>query len=352
MSTSSEVAPLHTDMNHLHVHRISVTAEASILCQAPSENMDNRRVSANEDAVSVAPQLTSGTENTAGLLVEARDDRADPDAVAQHADDESRGSSKIGDISSDVLAASKPQQSPSDTTRAVAVQTDPEVLRARDTPETAVAAPPQPAAGCRASGIVPPPPVGRVPDDARLQRRSTAPGDLLSISHGTKRTRPLPTESEEDAGGRHVRARQHIAGASPDKNEASLTKEVDRGRPPVPGTAECDLSGLCSDRTAFSADLRQTDIEASSAGVPTDERGDPPARDTTPSTANVGDVASLQQQMPAPCGRLDENGLVAVDAGSPPEAVDPSLERRNKIDEVTRELQGLLREDALQDDGR
>lgn len=351
-STSSELSPSHNDTDHLHAHRMSVTAEASILCQGKSETLENRRVCAITDGVPVAPKHTSGTENTAGLLVEAQDDGTDHDAAAQHADNESR-SNKIGDKNSHCLAACEPLQPPSDTTRAIAVQTDPEVLQARDMQEIAVAAPasPQPAAGFRASGILHHPPLGRIPEGARLQRRSTAPGDLFSVSRRFKRPRPLPTESEEDVGGREVHARQRIAGASPGTNETTLTMEVDRGRAPVSGTTEHDLSGLCSEGTVFRTDLRQIEIEASSAVAPTDERGEPPARDTPHGAANVGDLASQQQQMPAPSGCLDDSGLVAVDAGSPPGAVDPSLERRNKVDEVTRELQRLLREDALQDDG-
>ncbi|CAB1119086.1 unnamed protein product [Ectocarpus sp. CCAP 1310/34] len=65
----------------------------------------------------------------------------------------------------------------------------------------------------------------------------------------------------------------------------------------------------------------------------------------------VSDSRNDAGLLPGVLNRGVEAGRTSVRSDVAADEVDPLFEARNKIDEVTRELQRLLREDALQDDG-
>lgn len=327
-------------------------AKVGVLDQVLSDSLDYQRDFVGTGGFQIAPKGAFGAAVIgAGALLrkqnsyhENADDPGTP--LVGQANGERKISVSVDRASSHLSKLCNVHPSP-DETRAVAVQTDPERFCSRDAtaPTTVKAA--QRTTGCRTAGVLSPVPLVSSTDNARLQRRSTAPGDMLSHSLGARHSTPS-TGPGEPGGSKPSNTWKSVNSTDPDTRTPLQREGMEQGRP-ISGTTDANLGRTSG--SAFSAEFHHKDHEKSSTATIAKhqslpcENGD----DTeNPAAPEKEDLASRQQN--TQCHR-DGGSTGSGDDCSPPGAVDSLLARRSTVDAVTRQLQEILREDALQDDG-
>lgn len=280
---------------------------------------------------------------------EHADEEISPPGGQQQVDSERKSSVRVGGATSHLSESCDVHPSPGET-MAVAVQTDPERVCARDaTAPSTVPSKAQHTRGCQTPGALSPMPLVGSTDNARLQRRSTAPGDMLSHSLGAWHS-ALPSTKSGEFGRRKLPNTWESVHNTDPFASTSLHRKMMEQRRPEASTADENLAGSISG-SAFSSELHRKGPETPPTAK-VDER-EPSPCDNGGETGNPvvrgqGDFVLRQQGTPRPGGGSSAD---SGDDSSPPGAVDPLLEKRNAVDEVTRQLQDILREDALQDDG-
>lgn len=329
------------------------TAAGGLLDEGLNESVDYQRIGVSGELFQAASKGAFGAAVIAGMLrrqQQSDHEHTDDGSAPQHLDGETNSSfridgtnTKLAELVCDV------HPSPSET-RAVGVQTDPERDFSKDTAApTAVPGKAQHMTGCRTPGVVSPVRLGGNTHDARLHRRSSAPGDFLSHSRDAPRPTPSSAGPAGFGGGQRSSTWQHSCHTDPDTTSPLQREGMELGLP-VSDTADENQAGPISTNLVFT-ELHPKGSEKP-ATAPVDKReslrcgnGD----DTkAPAPPGVEDLVLRQHGL---LGRGGGDSTYSGDGGSPPCAVDPVLAKRRAVDEITRQLQEILREDALQDDG-
>ena len=328
------------------------SADVDVLDEGMGDSLDYQRTGVSKESFQAAAKGAFGAEVIAGLLrrqQQSDHDRTDDGSAPQLSNGKRKSSVRVDGPSSQLSEPLREAHPSPGDTRAVAVQTDPERVFARD------AAAPTPVSGealnrttgCQTSGALSPATLAVSEEVTRLQRRSTAPGDIFSHSRDGRLSTSPSAGFTGFGGGKRSGTWQNSCGAERDN---TLQREgLELGRP-ASGTANENQAGPIS-RNAFSVELRSKDAKKSSP-TPAEKRdalrsgsGD---EGNTPVPPGRGDLVLRQHDLLA---RGDGGNPQAGDGGRSPGAVDPALEKRRTVDDVTRQLQEILREDALQDDG-
>lgn len=262
-------------------------------------------------------------------------------------DSERKSSARVRETTPNFAELGEAHPRPGET-RTVAAQTDPERVCASDDPASAATSgEAQQTTGCQTPGALSPVLLVGTTDDARRQRRSTAPGDTLSHARGPRRSTSSSAGPGEFGGGELSDTWQIVCGTTPDTSVPLQREGIGVGLR-ASGTADESSAGsIASD--AFSAELHHQDSEKSSPAT-TDRPGflhNGNGDETENAAASGMEHLALQHHDTLGTRVRDTTG--SGDHVSSPGALDPLLERR--VDEVTRQLQEILREDALQDDG-
>lgn len=224
------------------------------------------------------------------------------------------------------------------STRAIAVQTEPEGAETEGATTPAVGQAQQiagPGAEATKSSLS----HGCFTGDATLQ---TASGGLQCLEA------EIPVfVAVKGNGGERPGGRRNVREITPDSRKP-LDQEIVHGESQA--APSMDNDGRIGSR---SGELRKTAAQGPSTptvdtlGCLTHGTVDQIAGVRTAASDSGRDAESLQEELNRGLEAGRASGGSDVVAGE----VNPLFEARNKIDEVTRELQRLLREDALQDDG-
>lgn len=349
----SSVAPDVTSScfgGHPSVHQPCTwkMAKKDVLDEVLSNGLEDQWNGVSENRCRIAPKGVLGAAAAAGVLLQQQKnahENLDDEArrrVEQQAGGKRKSSVKLCGAGSHLPELHDVHPSP-DETRAVAVQTDPESVCVRDTTvPTAVSDKAQQAAVGQTPGVLSAIPLAvDASENARLQRRSSAPGDILSQSRAARRSSMSSSvETYGFDGGMRPDAWQHVRNKATGASTLLLKGEVELDRP-VSGADE-NLVGSTTGSASFDRLHREDPDKSSTAASDTRDLSLRGNGDNTENSAAPGmEDLVLRQQ-----GTLGRGG-----GGSPPGAVDPLPERKSAIDGVTRQLQEILREDALQDDG-
>lgn len=315
--------------------------QEGVLDEDLSEPPDYQRLGVSKEIFQIASKGAFGAAVIAGMpLRQQQNDHGHTGdgSTPQQAGGERRGSVGFGRTTPHLSESWDAHPSLGET-RAVAVQTDLErVCGGGITAPTAISGKGHQSAGCQTLGVFSPVPLVDTTDDARPQRLSTTPEDNLIHSCGARQSTSSSTGPGGFDGGNTADTRQHICNTAPELSTPFQRDGMELRRP-VSETADA------------SAELHSKDPEKPSTAA-TDKRELLPY-DMGGETENP--VAPQKEHLALrPQKTLDSRGGASTDGGdggSLPGALDPALEKRRAVDEVTQQLQEILREDALQDDG-
>lgn len=331
------------------------TAKAGAFNHPKNNSLDIRRSGDREESFGAESKGAFGAAAAAGMVLgtqknEREKTRDGPEAVVGQSEDGERKSSVRVDATALHLSSGACRVHPSpDETRAVAVQTDPELFGAPDTAALALAGQARqttdtPGVAESTSSL------GRFTDFSRLERRSTAPGDISPRSLGIG----LPIRSMTGPRDAVVGKRSNAWQTNHERDLASskpLQKaQMEEECAPASGNANDDLEGSSS---AIASSTKFCEYRTERPYIVSVDGRSPLSLDTVYESRSTalqenGDITERQREMLDP---RDVGGGLAAGECSSSGTAHPPLGRRSKVDEVTRELQRLLREDALQDDG-
>lgn len=329
---------------------------AGVFDNPKSNNLDVERDGDNEDSLRVEPKGTFCAAAAAGLLLGTqKNEREDMNNgiepfVGQSEEGERKSSVRVGTTAPQLSSETCKVRPLPGQTRAVGVQTEPEIMGARCTAASAMAGQAQQMTDNQAVVATSTMSLECFTDHARLEERSTAP-DIWCRSLGTEFGAQSVTGPRDAIGDKRPKAWQSNEEEDPASSTRLQKATVEEGRAPASGNGSENLVGSSS-KIAPSAGHRE-DRTDNPPTVPAD--GWNPLSlgfaDEIRSTAlpENGAITMRQQEMLDTTGR--GGGNLATGECSSSGVVDPSLVRRSKVNEVTRELQRLLREDALQDNG-
>ncbi|CAM9216320.1 unnamed protein product, partial [Hapterophycus canaliculatus] len=183
----------------------------------------------------------------------------------------------------------------------------------------------------------------RFADGARLLRRSTAPGDLKFHALNAQYLSSFPAVPDAMDGSERSNVRGNLIGMDPtlSPNLSNCRTEGEHPAASVDYTpSRSSSSSSTSTSTVLPIRLR------------VDKRESPSLR----SGDRIGNTDALEaesttteQQEELVCDRLERDLTVEEDCGE--DKTNPPFANGSKVDDVTRQVQQLLREDALQDDG-
>lgn len=184
----------------------------------------------------------------------------------------------------------------------------------------------------------------RYTDGARLHRRLTGPGDLTSNAVDDQHFPPSTWAADTFVGGERPNSWRNLHVMDPSLSPKLLNERTEEGRPATSGAGSGSSivgpvrrreNGVEELSTAHARKL--VGLLLSSA----DQTG-------RPGTSETESTAAQQEEMLE--GSRSKSDLVAKEELGVENANQP-LASESKVDDVTWQLQQLLREDALQDDG-
>ncbi|CAN0224360.1 unnamed protein product, partial [Ectocarpus sp. 12 AP-2014] len=307
-----------------------------------SKNGVNRRTNASEESLKAASngerdEAASVAPAPAGLLgLSQKNNKHDVHDGFESAKGPGAGADKKSTNSCPLDGCEV--HPPPRSTRAIAVQTEPEGI------ETERATTPAVGQAQQIAG-----PGAEATRSSLSQGCSAGDSNLQTASRGIQRLEaeiPMFVTVEGNEGERPG-GRRNIREVTP-HSRLPLDQEMTHGE--FPAAPSMDNDGRIG---SGSGEAHQ--IAAEGPSTPTSDTLGCLPHGTVDQIANgrtaasdSGNVAGLLQGV---LNRGVEAGRTSAESDVVAHEVDPLFEARNKIDEVTRELQRLLREDALQDDG-